>query len=426
MMFGHFIQAQTIAANADQFLTACTSQHKFSGAVLIAKNDSIVFNKAYGYADMANGRLNTINTQFRAGSLTKMFTSTLIMQLIKDGKLKLNDPVSKYIPQASWTKDVTIKNLLSHTSGISGSTPQNTIVLTKLVEGFTPAASHFEPGTRFEYNNFNYILLSYIAQKITGIYFPALLQEKVIARAGMLHSGIDSFQRKSADKAFGYTLDPNNNQWVIAGDDKEVAAASGAGALFTTTRDLFKWSEYVLKKLKDGDSSFIWATSPVLNGYGFGWMNTQQGAHHMIGHTGSIPGFAAMLMIFPEEKTTVIFLSNFQDMNTNDFVKNITAIAFDEPFEMPVVKKKIDLPVDVLQQYVGTYGEDAASQLKFVIENNNLVVLAPGGDKVALAAESKDNFYIDGPGIVIKFNRENDKVTSVFVSMGNQTLKKID
>jgi hypothetical protein len=144
----------------------------------------------------------------------------------------------------------------------------------------------------------------------------------------------------------------------------------------------------------------------------------------MIGHTGSIPGFVAMLMIFPEENTTVIFLSNFQDMNTRDFVKNIISIAFNEPFEMPTVKKSIDLPEDVLQQYVGTYGQSAQDQLKFFIENKKLVVLAPGGDKVNLIAESKDNFYLEGPGIIIRFNRENGKVVSVFVSMGNQTLKK--
>jgi hypothetical protein len=91
---------------------------------------------------------------------------------------------------------------------------------------------------------------------------------------------------------------------------------------------------------------------------------------------------------------------------------------------MPTVKKRIELPEDVLQQYVGTYGQGAQNQLKFFIENKKLVVLAPGGDKVNLIAESKDNFYLEGPGIIIRFNRENGKVVSVFVSMGNQTLKK--
>lgn len=427
LLFGfQIIHGQNIPSNADKFLTAYTEQHKFSGAVLIAKNDSIVFEKAYGYAGLADKRPNTINTQFRAGSLTKMFTSTLIMQLVKDKKLKLNDPVSKYIPSVKWADGITIKNLLSHTSGISGTTPHNEISLKVLVEGFKAGEPHFKPGAQFEYNNFNYLVLSYIAQEITGVSYPVLVEDRVLKQAGLSHSGIDSFQRTSRDKAYGYTLDPNNNQWVVAGNDASVAAASGAGALFTTPGDLFTWAKYVENKLKEGDSSFVRAVTPVVGDYGLGWINKQAEGHHMIGHTGSIPGFAAMLMIFPEESTTVVFLSNFQDMNTGDFVKNITAVAFDEPFEMPVVKEKVDLPNYVLQEYVGTFGEQAENQLKFTIENNNLVVLAPGGDKVTLAAESKDNFFIDGPGIIIRFNRENDKVTSVFVSMGNQTLKKIN
>ena len=415
---------QDIPTNAGKYLAANTEQQKFSGAVLIAKNDEIIFDKAYGYADIADKKLNTINTEFRAGSLTKMFTSTLIMELIKENKLSLNDPVSRYIPNAKWADGITIKNLLSHTSGISGTTPANVTSLVALVEGFRADSSHFKPGSRFEYNNFNYLALSYIAQKITGTSFPALIKNKVFEPVGMLHSAIDSFKRTSDDKALGYTLDPNTNKWVNIGNDESVAAASGAGALVTTTADLFTWSKYVREKLKQGDSLFKQVTTPVLDNYGLGWINRLQDGHHMIGHTGSIPGFAAMLMIFPEENTTVIFLSNFQDMNTHDFVKNIISIAFNEPFEMPTVKKSIDLPEDVLQQYVGTYGQSAQDQLKFFIENKKLVVLAPGGDKVNLVAESKDNFYLEGPGIIIRFNRENGKVVSVFVSVGNQTLKK--
>ncbi len=421
-----YLHAQNIAGNAEKLLNAYTVQHKFSGAVLIAKNDKIIFNKAFGYSDIADKKSNSTNTQFRAGSLTKMFTSALIMQLVKDKKLKLDDPVSKYLPSATWANNITIKNLLSHTSGIHGRTPENTIELNKMVENFMPDTTHFEPGKHFEYNNFNYILLGYIAQKIMKTDYSILVKKLVLDKAGLSNSGVDYYERPSQDKARGYTLNPSTGEWADAGGDKQVSAASGAGALYTTTGDLFKWATYVERQLKAGNTSFTQSVTPVSGEYGLGWIIRDQSGHHMIGHTGSIPGFLSMLMMFPQDSTTIIFLSNFQDMNTNEFINNLVAVTFDEPYQLPVEKDEVDLPLEILKEYVGTYGEDASGQLKVYIENNKLMVLAPGGDTVPLSAVSKDNFYIKGPDIVVKFNRTNDSIVSVFVSMGNQTLKKIN
>lgn len=140
-----YLHAQTTAEKAATFLTAYTNQHKFSGAVLIAKNDSIIFNKAYGFADIKNQKLNTSATEFRAGSLTKMFTSGLILQLAQEGKVSLTDVVSKYIPAATWANNITIKNLLSHTSGIHGKTPAMASSMEEMVEGFKPDTTVFYP-----------------------------------------------------------------------------------------------------------------------------------------------------------------------------------------------------------------------------------------------------------------------------------------
>jgi CubicO group peptidase (beta-lactamase class C family) len=421
-----FTQAQTIVENADAFLNAYTMQNKFSGAVLIAKNDKIIFNKAYGYADLKDKKPNTIETEFRAGSLTKMFTSALILKFSEGGKISLDDLVTKYIPSATWANNITIKNLLSHTSGIHGSTPANAITLNEMVEGFKPDSTTFHPNQQFEYNNFNYLLLSYIAQKITNISYPELLQKEVINEVGLEHSGIDSFERKSIMKAYGYVINPENDEWVITGNDKRIAAASGAGALFTTTGDLFKWSEYVNKEIRQGNVSFTSSVKPVMADYGLGWICREQNGHKMIGHTGSVEGFISMLMMFPEDSTTIIFLSNLQDLNTNAFVNNLVSLVFNQPYEMPVVRKEIALPDDVLKEYTGTYGEDASTQLKFNVENNKLVVLAPGGDKIALTAEAKDKFFMKGDDIDVRFNRDNKNISSVFVSMGNQTIKYIN
>lgn len=420
------IKAQSIADNTDKFLTAYTQQNKFSGNVLIAKNNKIVFNKAYGYADLENKKLNTTQTEFRAGSLTKMFTSALILKLSSEGKISLNDAVSKYIPSATWASNITIKNLLSHTSGIHGSTPANAKTLIEMVEGFKADTSNFQPNQKFEYNNFNYLLLSYIAQKITNTPYPQLLQKEVLNNVDLNHSGIDSFQRKSTNKAYGYVINPENDAWIITGNNDRITTASGAGALFTTTSDLFKWSEYVSNEINKGNVSFISSVKPVMADYGLGWISREQDGRKWIGHTGTVEGFNAMLMIYPEDNTTIIFLSNLQDLNTEPFVHNLAAIAFNQNFEMPVERKEITLNEAALREYTGTFGEDLNNQVKFNIENNKLIVLAPGGDKIALSAEDKDKFFMKGADIDVRFNRDNNIIISVFISMGNQTLKKVN
>ena len=178
-----FINAQTIAQKADDLLRAYTDQQKFSGNVLIAKGDTILFEKAYGYADKSSGQLNTIETEFRVGSLTKMFTSAVILQFADEGKISLADPVSKYVTDFSNGDKIKLIHLLSHTSGIKGSTgsPAPTS-LEESISRFKVQPMSFEPGSKFEYNNFNYILLSFIAQKVSGTSLSDLFTNRLLQK----------------------------------------------------------------------------------------------------------------------------------------------------------------------------------------------------------------------------------------------------
>ena len=188
-----YLNAQTVAQKADALLAAYTEQQKFSGNVLIAKGGSIVFEKAYGHADKSSGKLNTTDTEFRVGSLTKMFTSALILQLGEEGSLSLTDPVSKYVKDFPHGNEIKLINMLSHTSGIKGSTGSPApSTLEESVTGFKVQSLSFTPGSRFEYNNFNYILLSYIAQIVSGTSFSELLERRLLHKSNMHHTGLDS------------------------------------------------------------------------------------------------------------------------------------------------------------------------------------------------------------------------------------------
>jgi CubicO group peptidase (beta-lactamase class C family) len=417
--------AQSIAQKADELLSLYTKQNQFAGNVLIAEKNKIIFEKAYGYADAANKRMNTLQTEFRAGSLTKMFTSVLILQLAEAGKLKLTDPVSKYAPNINGGDKITIKNLLSHTSGIAGNTPKDASNARQLVEGFKNDKTMFEPGTRFEYNNFNFVLLSYIAEKITGISYPQLMQQRVFAKAGMTHSGIDNSGRKSADVALGHTLDQKSKQLVTMGT-ANVSAASGAGAMYTTVGDLYKFYLALKQNKVLFAKSKLLALTPVQVGYGLGWMINNNDKHYKIGHTGSIEGFRADFMMFPKEDKIVVFLSNLLPPTESHVERALTAITFNEPYQIETAKKEIILPPEMLAKYIGTYTSDGGNMVVSV-NDGKLLVLAPGGDTAELSAMGDNKFFVKGPEILVVFKEDNSKVNAMDVDIrGGITFKRLN
>jgi CubicO group peptidase (beta-lactamase class C family) len=424
-VFPLLLQAQNISEKAGELMSAYSNQQKFSGSVLIAVKNKIVFNKAYGYANLETKQPNTTETAYRAGSLTKMFTAVLVLQLVNENKLQLNDPISKYVQGIDASGKVTIRHLLSHTSGLKGTTAPTASSLEEIVHTYKAGRQGFEPGTAFEYNNFNFMLLSYISQKVTGVQYSSLVKNKVLQKAGMLHSGIDYNKRISSAKASGYVTDPATNKWVLTGTDGSVAAASGAGALFTTTGDLFKWALAIgspkLLPKKLWEKLF----TPVQPGYGFGMMLNNEQGRYKTGHTGSIPGFIADFAHFPKDSITIIYLSNYQDVDGRKLEKNLTALVYNEPYEMPVQKKEITLSKEVLEEYTGIYELQENVQIKVELQDTVLVATAPGGDKVELTPEAKDKFFLKGPEISVQFRRDNDKITAMYIDMqGGQLFKR--
>jgi CubicO group peptidase (beta-lactamase class C family) len=427
LMLPLLVKAQTVAQKADELLTAYSAQHKFSGNVLIAKDGKIILQRSYGYADISTKQPNTAATEFRVGSLTKMFTSTAILQLAEKGKLSLTDPVRKYVPNFAYGDSVKIINLLSHTSGIKGYTasPEPT-TLKESIDRFKYQPLAFVPGSQFEYNNFNYILLSYIAEKTSGVPFPKLIQSSVLSKAGMTHSGLDTKTRTSATRAHGYTTNPATANWAEA-NEGNVALAAGAGALYSTLADLYKWSEAISKHSVLPDSLIKLALKPIQNNYGMGWMTTDAFGRKQIGHTGSIPGFIANFMKFPDQDITIVLLSNYEDVDGRQLSKDLAAITFGEAYNLPVVKKEVKLSDDVLNRYVGEYTLPNGFGIAVSNESNKLFALAQGDQqKVELTPESESKFFLKGPDTSIEFIEEGGIVKYMFVDLqGGQKLTKV-
>ncbi len=408
-----FLSAQ-MSENADGFLSDLNSKNLFSGNVLIAKDGNVVFQKSYGYADAENQLANTADTEFRAGSLTKMFTSTLILQYVDQGKISLWDRVSKFAPNIENAQNITIRNLLSHTSGIRGKVHEGSKTLAESVQNFESEKSAFKPGFRFEYNNFNYILLGYIAEKIGHRPYAKLVRANIFKRLGMKHSGIDYAGRVSGNKALGYMVSQNESLERMDSDNVDVASA--AGALYTTVGDLLKWSKAIERRKLLSEDMWKLAFMEVRPGYGLGWMIRKDGNHSKVGHTGSIEGFMADFMRFDQDGTTVIFLSNVLPPRDTRISSALTAIAFDQKFEPESPKKEIEVAPEYLQRYVGTY-ELEGQKMVVSEKDGKLLVLAPMGDTVELGALSERKFFVKGPQIGVEFEEKDGQIIAMNLDM---------
>ena len=206
------------AARMDQVAQASAGEKKFMGTVLVARGDQVVLSKGYGSADLEWNIPNAPSTKFRLGSVTKQFTAASILLLEERGKLKTDDLVKKFMPDApaAWDK-ITIFHLLTHTSGIPNFTgfpdyaKQEPFPTTpeKLVARFRDKPLDFEPGTKWSYSNSGYVLLGYLLEKVSGETYEKFVQENIFGPLGMKDSGYDSNSAIIARRASGYVMGKN-------------------------------------------------------------------------------------------------------------------------------------------------------------------------------------------------------------------------
>jgi D-alanyl-D-alanine carboxypeptidase len=310
--------AQSYTAKADEFLNSFTTSGKFHGVVLVAKDGKPVYQRTYGNAVESWGVPITPSTRFELASLTKQFTGAAILLLAQEGKLNLDDKVSKYYPQApaSW-QDVTILQLVHHTSGL----PNNEIAdfskglcapytLDELIKTFRDRPLKFRPGTSWTYTNTEYYLLAYIIETLSGEHYGEFLSHRIFRPLGMKDSGFAPTLAVIPRMAEGYSREGSSLRYR---DYFDRSLEIGAGGIYSTAEDMLRWSaaldEDVLLQNRWRQMMFV-PSSP--GDYGFGWF-VESGPHLRQYHEGSDPGFATFEIRYPGDHAFVIVLSNLED-----------------------------------------------------------------------------------------------------------------
>jgi CubicO group peptidase (beta-lactamase class C family) len=400
------------------------------GAALVARGADVLLNKGYGFANLEWDIPNTPTTKFRLGSLTKLFTAASILLLEERGRLKIDDPVKKYLPDAppAWDK-ITIFNLLTHTSGIPSftsfpdyrSTEATSTTPEKLVQRFRDKPLDFQPGEKWDYSNSGYVLLGYLLEKITGQTYKEFIQENIFKPLGMNDSGYDSNSAIISHRASGYTPSPNGP--VNAGYI-DMTIPFSAGALYSTTDDLLRWEQGLFGGKVLSAASLRKMTTPFKNDYAFGLGVRSAKGHTVIDHGGGIEGFNTQMSYSPEDKLTVIVLSNLNGAAPAEMAPKLASAARGEAVVLPSERKEISVPKEVLAQYVGTYELTPDFSIVITLEGNQLMTQATHQPKVPMFAESPTRFFLKVVDAEVEFSKDaQGNVNSLTLYQGGREVK---
>ncbi len=296
---------------------------RFSGAILVAKDEKVIFEQAYGMADREKKLPNQLNTQFRIGSMNKMFTAVSILQLVQAGKIQLSDPLGKYLTDyanKNVASKVTIHDLLTHTGGTGdffGPEFDAHRLQLKTLEDYVKLYEKrdvkFEPGSKFEYSNYGFLLLGVVIEKVSGQSYYDYVRDHVYKPAGMIATGSLPENESVPDRSVGY-MRRGPGPWEPNTDTLPYRGTSAGGG-YSTVEDLFRFATALYDhKLLDATNTDLLTTGKVDTDrgekYAYGFFAHEKGGLKCFGHGGGAPGMNGDLEICPQSGYVIAVLAN--------------------------------------------------------------------------------------------------------------------
>ena len=398
------------SSRIDSLLKALDDNNKAMASVTITKNGVVEYSKAIGFIDNTGAKPvnSTPETRYRIGSISKMFTSVMILQLIEEKKLSLETPLSEFFSKIPNSKTITIADLLNHHSGLFNFTnsedypkwmtePRSRQQLLDLFESQEPV---FAPGTKGEYSNTNFVLLGFIIEDVTGKSYQENLTTRITSRIGIKNTMYGGKINHAFNEASSFGNE--DSKWVIL-PETDMSIPHGAGAVISSTPDLTLF----ITALFDGkllNENSLKSMTTMKDGFGLGTFKIPFHERYAFGHNGGIDGFSSSLAYFPEDKVAIAFCSNGMNYPMNDILIGLLSCYFDKPYKIPDFKT-VALAADKLSAYEGEY---TSEQLPLVItvkqDGGKLTAQATGQPSFPLDAISETEFRFDQAGIVMIFN----------------------
>jgi CubicO group peptidase (beta-lactamase class C family) len=405
----------------DNFYNSLKGKEVPGIAVLVARDGNVLYRKGFGHADIKNKIPATPDTKFRIGSVTKQFTAAAILKLQEGNLLSVNDKLSKFIPDYPRGDEVTIHQLLTHTSGIHSYTSKadfidkvtKTITPDSLISSFKNDPYDFNPGEKMLYNNSAYFLLGYIIGKVSGKPYEAYLKETFFDPLHMENTGVHYAGIKLEHEAKGYS---KNNSKYEAATNWDMSWAGGAGAMYSTVDDLLKWNQALYGGKVLSEKSFNDALTPVVlkNGelpamkYGYGLGFTKFRGQDIVSHSGGLHGFITQLAYYPKEKLTIVMFSNTDQPDVNFDPNKIAEAFLWNKLDKQASYAESSVKPANLEFYTGRFEILNAGVLTITTSDNKLFAQLAGQPKFEIFPSTTDEFFWKVVDARLKFVR-NEK-----------------
>ncbi|WP_456313642.1 serine hydrolase [Pseudomonas shirazensis] len=374
------VSAQDKAKQIEQLLNQYNQYGLFNGSALVSENGKVILQKGYGSANMEWNIPNQPDTKFRLGSISKQFTALLIVKLAEEGKIKLDVPITTYLPDyPKETGDkITIHHLLTHTSGIPNYTSAPNFMNEKARNPYSPAdfvktfsnlPLEFKPGEKFAYSNSGYFLLGYIIEKITGKTYEQYLQETVFTPLKMVNSGYDHSDVILKNRAAGYE---KAGKKIVNASYIDMSIPYAAGSLYSTVEDLYLWDQGLYTNKLLSEKSMEPLFKPYIaqgdEAYGYGWFlkdatNAAKEKVKVVEHGGGINGFNTNISRVPSDKILIVLLNNTGRTVLGEMTESIRNILYNQPFNQPKKSMAFEL-LDALSEKGVAAGAETYKKLK--------------------------------------------------------------
>jgi CubicO group peptidase (beta-lactamase class C family) len=417
------LSSQKQSKEFDAILNEAFEEDGTGAAVIIARDGEVLYRNAVGMANLELGVEMSPDHVFRIGSITKQFTACAILKLAEEGKLDLQDDITKYIEDyPTHGHTITIEHLLTHTSGIKSYTSMEEWTAEVRKKDFTPAEMvdffknqpiDFAPGEKWVYNNSAYFLLGYIVELVSGTTYESYIDSTFFKPLGMNNSYYGSTSRIIPKRADGYAQGKDG----LKNDDfLSMTQPYGAGSLLSTVDDLYIWYSAVFNLEVISASSLKKATTQYeLNsgkktGYGYAWFIGNIQGRSSINHGGGINGYLSASMFLPEEKLFVAVFSNCTCKRPGGIAEDMAAIALGKPFEW----KSISLDDELLKSYEAVFASEYDGELIIQYRDGKVFAMRTGGSEIEITAFEKDKFFVlEGTSTFHFVRNSSDEIVAV-------------
>jgi CubicO group peptidase (beta-lactamase class C family) len=416
--------AQPTHNKLDSYVQAYVHNGDFSGSVLLSRAGHTLFRKSYGFANTEWGISNSENTKFHIASVSKTFTAAGILILEQQGKLKLSDPLSHYIPGYLNGDRITIEEMLLHSSGLPDyySLPEyatkkyDRVTLPDLIAWVKNKPLDFLPGSKSSYSNTGYGFLAYIIEQVSGKPYDQFITDEILKPSGLKDTGTFRDEGLIPNRASGY-------QPALADSglrnapfyDKTIL--TGSGSLYSTTGDLSLWGQAI-------QHGRFFDLRRQAHPYGWGERQTKSG-HKYIEQSGRAPGFASHLSIFPDDDLTVVVLGNLEDAAVNVIADDLAKLALGESASPPSPRPRKSDSSTRPEDYAGTYEVNPAFLLDVRTHGRDLYLRGTGGDYLPLEPLGKESFFYRQLYVKVDFKRDKAGKIEALLWNGEYPCKKV-